>query len=256
MSTTTLSAVTAFLDDLLKVGEFHDAALNGLQIESPQHTIKTVAVAVDAGLSVLNEATKRKAELLIVHHGLFWGSAAPIRGPLAKKIALCMNSGLSLYAAHLPLDAHIPLGNAAQLATYLGASETTPCYDYRGKPIGVQTELAAPKSLHDIADTLAKCEGVTQPPLILPFGAQSISKVGIATGSATSCIPETVSRGLDLLITGEPKQECYHTAKDLGCSVICMGHYASETFGVRALERVLSERFGVKTAWINEPTGI
>jgi dinuclear metal center YbgI/SA1388 family protein len=256
MSTTTLSAVTAFLDELLKVGEFHDAALNGLQIESPNRTIKTVAVAVDAGLSVLTEATARKAELLIVHHGLFWGNAAAITGPLAKKVAVCMNSGLSLYAAHLPLDAHIPLGNAAQLASYIGASDVSPCYDHRGEPIGVQAHLTAPRSLEEIASALSKCEGVTHDPLILPFGVRNVLKVGIATGSATSCIPETVSRGLDLLITGEPKQECYHTAKDLGCSVICMGHYASETFGVRALERVLRERFGVDTTWINEPTGI
>lgn len=256
MSTTTLSAITAFLDELLKVGEFHDAALNGLQIESPNPTIKTVAVAVDAGLSVLTEARTRKADLLIVHHGLFWGSTAPVTGPLAKKVALCMSNGLSLYAAHLPLDAHIPFGNAAQLATYLGASAVAPCYDHRGKPIGVQAHLPAPRSLEEIAGALSQCEGVTHEPLILPFGVRNVLKVGIATGSATSCIPETVSRGLDLLITGEPKQECYHSAKDLGCSVICMGHYASETFGVRALERVLRERFGVETTWINEPTGI
>jgi dinuclear metal center YbgI/SA1388 family protein len=256
MTTSTLSAITDFLDDLLKVREFQDAALNGLQIESPAQAVTTVAVAVDAGLSVLTEATARKAELLIVHHGLFWGGTTAVTGALAKKVALCMNRGLSLYAAHLPLDAHIPLGNAAQVATYLGGRDVAPCYDYRGKPIGVQVQLPVPMSLEEIAAVLSKCEGVTQAPLILPFGARSVSKVGIATGSATSCIPETVARGLDLLITGEPKQESYHAAKDLGCSVICMGHYASETFGVRALERVLRERFGVQTTWINEPTGI
>lgn len=256
MATHALSEIATFLDELLKVRDFHDTAINGLQIESPVAAISKVAFAVDAGLSVVREAVERGAQLLVVHHGVFWGNSAPITGAFAKKVTLCMTGGVSLYASHLPLDAHIPLGNAAQLAQYLGATDVTPCFAYRGQKIGVSAKLPSPTSLEDLSSHLSRCEGVTSPPLILPFGARTVSKVGIATGSASSCIAETVALGLDLLITGEPKQECYHTAKDLGCSLICMGHYASETFGVRALERVLGERFGVETTFIDEPTGI
>ena len=256
MPTTPLLEITSFLNGLLNISDYTDIALNGLQVESPVREVSKVAVAVDAGYSILDQAARENAQLLIVHHGLFWGGAFPITGPFAKKIALCMNRGVSLYAAHLPLDGHITLGNAAQLASYLSATNISPCSMHRGEAIGVQAQLQSPKSLEEIAALLSACEGVTAPPLILPFGSRTVLKVGVATGSATSCIPETVTLGLDVLITGEPKQECYHAARDLGCSVICMGHYASETFGVRALERVLRERFGVETAWINEPTGI
>lgn len=256
MPTTPLLEITSFLSDLLQVSDYSDVAINGLQVESPMRNVSKVAVAVDAGHSILEQAAEQHAQLLVVHHGLFWGSSAPITGPLAKKIALCMNRGVSLYAAHLPLDGHITLGNAAQLASYLSASNISPCYFHRGKAIGVHAQLQSPKSLEEIATLLSSCEGVTGAPFILPFGSRTVTRVGIATGSATSCIPDTAALGLDVLITGEPKQECYHTAKDFGCSVICMGHYASETFGVRALERVLREHFSVETSWINEPTGI
>ena len=110
--------------------------------------------------------------------------------------------------------------------------------------------------LDAIASMLALCDGVSSKPLVLPFGKCSITTVGIVTGSGTSFIPTIASRGIDLLISGEAKQEAYHLARELQCSVIFMGHYASETFGVRALQRVLESRFGVKTVWISEPTGI
>jgi dinuclear metal center YbgI/SA1388 family protein len=256
MQSASLSDLVSFLNNELNVNEFRDVAHNGLQIESDTTSVGKIAFAVDAGLSVIQEAVRRGAHLLVVHHGLLWGSCLPVTGVFAQKIRLCMSHGLSLYAAHLPLDGHQVLGNAAQLGQYLGITTFQPCFDYHGKPLGIAGSFATPRELDEIAHALSQCEGGLKQPLILAFGARSIRTVGIATGSATSCIPETVQRGLDLLITGEPKQECYHSAKDRACSVICMGHYASETFGVRALERVLSQRFGVETTWINEPTGI
>lgn len=253
---TSLSSLVEFLNNELSISSYTDMAFNGLQIESPSQEVSRVGFAVDAGMSVIAEATRRGCELLVVHHGIMWGKQEPIVGPLARKLGLCLSKGLSLYAAHLPLDGHATLGNAAQLAQYLGASQVEPCFEYRGSPIGALATLPTPRSIEAVVEQLSRCEGALRPPLVLPFGKTSTQRVGIATGSASTLIPEVVSRGLDLLITGEPKQEAYHLAQDMGCSVVCMGHYASETFGVRALERVLSDKFGVKTEWISEPTGI
>jgi len=253
---TTLSSLVDFLNSELTVSSYADMAYNGLQIESPTHEVSRVGFAVDAGMSVLSEASRRGCELLVVHHGIMWGKQEPIVGPLARKVGLCLGRGLSLYAAHLPLDGHATLGNAAQLAKHLGAAQVEPCFEYKGSPIGAVATLPTPRSLEAVVEQLSRCEGALNPPLVLPFGKTLVQRVGIATGSASTLIPEVVSRGLDLLITGEPKQEAYHLAQDMGCSVVCMGHYASETFGVRALERVLGDKFGVKTEWISEPTGI
>jgi putative NIF3 family GTP cyclohydrolase 1 type 2 len=167
-----------------------------------------------------------------------------------------MTKGVSLYAAHLPLDGHQELGNAAQLANILNLKDTAPCFPHKGMPIGTVGSLPTPTTAQAIAAQLSTFEGALQPPLILPFGPTQIKRVGIATGAATSVIPECAQLGIDLLITGESKQEAYHSAKEHNVSVICMGHYASETFGVRALERVLQRDFRVKTVWISEPTGI
>jgi dinuclear metal center YbgI/SA1388 family protein len=252
-----VSEITSFLNSELHIDEYSDMAFNGLQIQSPVESVTTVAFAVDSGLSVVEQAIALKAQLLVVHHGVYWGKVEPLVGPWAKKATLCLTKGLSLYAAHLPLDGHAVLGNAAQIATsVLNALEVTPDFEYHGAPIGTLARLRNPMELHSIASLLRTCEGVTSQPLVLPFGKTTIETVGIVTGSGTSMIPTIAGRHIDLLISGEAKQEAYHLARELECSVIFMGHYASETFGVKALQRVLESRFSVKTEWISEPTGI
>jgi dinuclear metal center YbgI/SA1388 family protein len=252
-----LSTVVEFLNSELNVSQFRDAAFNGLQIESRTRELTAIAFAVDAGYSVMEEAVRRGAQLLVVHHGVLWGKSEPVVGPWARKLSLCLESGLSLYASHLPLDGHPTIGNAAVIAKDLLAAENvTPAFEYQGSSIGVTATFNSPVNLESVVDSLTKCPGALQQPLVLPFGKALIMRIGIVTGSGTFLIPEASRRGLDLLITGEPKQEAYHVAKEHGMSVVCMGHYASETFGVRSLQRILEQRFGVKTEWIDEPTGI
>jgi putative NIF3 family GTP cyclohydrolase 1 type 2 len=167
-----------------------------------------------------------------------------------------MVGNLSLYAAHLPLDGHLELGNAAQIATALGGVNVKGFCEHRGRTVGVRCDLQRGASIEALAETLrALCSNGPQP-LLLPFGSRDISSIAIVTGSGSSAISECSTSGIDLLISGEPKQEVYHRAKELQCSAIFIGHYASETFGVRALKRVLAERFRVETEWIDEPTGI
>jgi dinuclear metal center YbgI/SA1388 family protein len=254
---TPLSAIVDYLNTELEVARYQDYGHNGLQIESQAKDVTKVAFAVDAGLSVINAAIADGAQLLIVHHGVLWGKSEPIVGAWANKLRACLSNGLSLYASHLPLDGHIRLGNAAQIAAkVLNAAEIKPYFEHHGATVGVIAKLPKATPLAQVAALIGSCEGATNPPFTMAFGKQEISSVAIATGSATSLIPAAVASGVDLFITGEPKQESYHVAKELGCSVICMGHYASETFGVKALQSVLQERFSVKTVWISEPTGI
>lgn len=256
MDSHALHSIVNRLDTLLEISKYSDMAVNGLQVEAPSVGVKKVGFAVDAGYSVIEAAANAHCDLLVVHHGILWGGCLPLVGPLARKIHLCMSKGVSLYAAHLPLDGHPEVGNAARLAQLLGLTETSPGFLYKGSPIGVVGTSPTPQSPHDIARRLSTCEGALQPPLVLPFGPSQARRIGIATGSATSVIPECAAHGIDTLITGESKQEAYHNAKEYGVNLICMGHYASETFGVRALERILQTEFRVETCFISEPTGI
>lgn len=255
--TTKLTALTDFLNTILHTENYTDIALNGLQIESSQHNITRVGLAVDAGLSVITKAVEQNVDLLITHHGVLWGQVQAITGAFARKISLCLQNGLSLYSVHLPLDGHSELGNAAQIASsILGLHSIQSAYEYKGAPLGITGSFEKATSLESIIQILGRCEGALNPPHLLAFGSSKIKTVGIVTGSGSSCIKETAQCGLDLLITGESKQEAYHEAKELNCNVIFMGHYASETFGVRALGNVLTAKFGVETVWISEPTGI
>jgi dinuclear metal center YbgI/SA1388 family protein len=251
-----LSELTSFLNEELEISRYNDQAFNGLQIESSSHHVTKVAFAVDAGISVAQRAADSGCQLLVVHHGVMWGQPEPVVGPVAKKLHFFLSHGLSLYASHLPLDGHLVHGNAVGLAQAIGANNILPCFEYRGASIGVRADFHAPLMLDEIIARVASFEGALCPPMVLPFGKRMIRTIGIATGSASGFIPELKRLDLDLLITGEPKQEAYHCARECECSVLYVGHYASETFGVRALERVLAERFRVETTWISEPTGI
>jgi dinuclear metal center YbgI/SA1388 family protein len=252
-----LHSIVDYLNVTLSISKFTDIALNGLQIESRKKEVSKVAFSVDSGLSVMEVAVNNGADLLVTHHGVFWGRQEPLVGPLATKAGLCLTNELSLYAVHLPLDGHETLGNAAQIA-----SQALNCHDVRvdflhqGAPLGVIAKLKDPLPLTVIAENLARCEGALNPPLLLPFGAKVIRTIGIVTGSGSTFMAEAARKGVDLFISGEPKQEAYHSAKELSLSTLFIGHYASETFGVRALKRVLEEKFGVETLWISEPTGI
>ena len=256
MTSPSLLSITTYFDQLLEVSNYSDIACNGLQVESQSQSVQKVAFAVDAGYSVIEAAANAQCQLLVVHHGILWGGGSPIVGPYARKLHLCMTRGVSLYAAHLPLDGHQELGNAAQLAKLLGVTDLSPAFLHKGSPLGVVGTLPLPQSPMDIASHISSCEGALQPPFVLSFGAAKVKRLGIATGSATSVIPECAALGIDTLLTGESKQEAYHVAKEYQINLICMGHYASETFGVRALERVLQKEFRVETCWISEPTGI
>ena len=250
-----LQSLISFLDTFLETSRYTDISLNGLQVESSGTEVRTLAVAVDAGMSVIEAAVEKGADLLIVHHGLFWGDQLPITKTLAKKIELLQRSRCSLYASHLPLDGHPEVGNAACLARELKLTNMEGYFGYRGMNIGTRARSEKPRHMNDYVEMTTSLLGV-QHQVVLPFGSPTINTVGIVTGSGSSAIPECAENNIDLLITGEPKQEAYHLAKDLKVNVLFTGHYATETFGVRALAAKMEKSFDLQTLFIDEPTGI
>lgn len=251
-----LPRILEFLDTLLEPSKFEDSAYNGLQVDGGIESAVTICGAVDSGLSVIQEASRLKADLLIVHHGLFWhGSSNIANGLHGAKLRELFLSQCSLYASHLPLDGNLEVGNSAEILRLLGIKSFHPFALEGRMTLGAQGELDFACSIEEILSSLRMIEGYG-PEVVLPFGKNSIRTIGVCTGAGGFCIDEAKRVGIDLLISGEPKQHNYHHAKELGQNVIFIGHYASETFGVKALLRVLENTFGVKTIWISEPTGI
>jgi len=260
----TVKEICMFLDQLLTPERYNDSAINGVQVDGMNSNSQklhnnsnsvTVAFSVDAGLSCIESAVKAKADLLIVHHGLFWGESQPIIGPHAQKIFTLLSHNCTLYASHLPLDGHLDVGNGAELLRAIGAKDIAPFVFYKGAYVGAQGRFDTPLPIESVVEKARGFEGCTNI-TTLPFGARTISTIGCVTGSGTFGIPEAQKLGLDLFLSGEPKHEAYHLAKERCISAIFAGHYATETFGLRALMRLIEERFLARTIFIEEPTGI
>ncbi len=244
--------LVAWLDEYLEVGAWSDKAFNGLQVEG-RGTVTTVATAVDAALATFAMAEEAGAELLLVHHGLFWGSVEPVAGPLRERLAALLDSGLSLYAAHLPLDAHPEIGNNAILAELLEFEDREPFGQWDGEAIGVRGRLRDPATREDLAGRLEALLGAR--PDVLPFGPDRIERVGVVSGDAASLVSEASSAGLDAFVTGETSHVAWHAAREHGINLFFAGHYATETVGVRALGERVSAVFGVDVVFLDAPTG-
>ncbi|MDE2874734.1 MAG: Nif3-like dinuclear metal center hexameric protein [Gemmatimonadota bacterium] len=248
-----LAEIVGFLDEYLDVDGFPDYAnaLNGLQVAGPER-VRRFAVAVDASESVI-ESVRDRADLLIVHHGLFWSGLQPLTGPHFRRVKALTESGTALYSAHLPLDGHPEVGNAAVLARKLGLATPEPFGRYRGTHIGCCGTVAA-TPLADLAASLAAMTGDRV--RTLPGGPDEVTDVGIVTGGGASMLPEAAGRGLDVLITGEASHHHAIDAAEMGVSVLLGGHYATEVWGVRAVMDLLEDRFGIEGCFVDSPTGL
>lgn len=245
--------LAAYADELLQITEFKDYpnALNGLQVEN-RGEVKRIAAAVDACLPVILEAVRREVDLLVVHHGLFWGGLQPLRGASYEKVASLLGNGLALYSAHLPLDAHATIGNNAILARKLGVKDRKPFLEMMGRSIGWQGRLSMGR-----AALVAKLEDLFQAPVhVAPGGPTEIRRIGIASGGSGDAVHEAVAAGVDTFLAGEGPHWSYTAAEELGINLIYGGHYATETWGVAALAERLGRKFKVETTFIDHPTGL
>ncbi len=245
------------LDSELETDRFAeiDASANGLQVEC-NGEISHVAVAVDAAVEPIDRAIERDADMLLTHHGLFWGGMERLTGREYQRIAPLIEHNVGLYAAHLPLDGHQTLGNAAGVGDVIGLTDREPFGRYDGEFIGQAGSLPKPVHIETLVEQLAPSLDTGGESIqTLQFGPGEISEVAILTGSGVEWLDEAVDIGADVLITGEGKQSVYHQAREAGITVVLAGHYATETFGVQSLGERLSE-WGIETSFIDHPTGL
>jgi dinuclear metal center YbgI/SA1388 family protein len=248
-----LSQVVSYADEHLRIGEIDDwaNALNGLQVEN-SGAITKIGAAVDASSRVIDRAIDEGVNFLIVHHGLFWPGLRPITGGRRRMLERVFAHDLAIYSAHLPLDIHSVLGNNAQLAAGLGFDQTQPFFEAKGQRIGLRID--APLSRDDLAQKLEQSLG--GPVKMFPAGPPQTTSIGIITGGAGSEIYDVAREGIDTFVTGEAPHWAAIAAEELGINLLLGGHYATETFGVKALAAHLSERFDVPWQFIDSPTGL
>ena len=253
MSKVALSAIVRHCDKLLRTCDIndYDGASNGLQVENPG-MVSRIAAAVDASLATVRLAIEAKADLLLVHHGLFWAPTHPWTGKHYELLRLLLENNLAVYSSHLPLDAHPRLGNNARLCAALGLKRLRPFFFDRGQFLGLQTEARI--NLLELVARLARATGAE--PRIIPGGQDVCRRIGVVTGGAGSDLKKAAAEGVDTFITGEGPHWTYALAEELGLNVLYGGHYATETFGVKALAAHLSAKFGVPWTFVDHPTGL
>ncbi len=252
----TLKELDGYFNKFLELSEFDkaDISLNGIQVGEGEQEIRKVAFAVDACLESFIRAANAGADLLFVHHGLYWGAPVRITGDFYKRIQFLMENKLALYTAHLPLDSHPEVGNNAAIANRLGLTEITPFGSYRGIKIGYKGILPEPLDLDNLLIHLGTNRDACLS--VLPFGDEKVRSVGIVSGGASSDVLQALSEELDLFITGEVSHQIYHACMEGRINYIAAGHYFTEIFGVRALAGALERDTGIETLFIDVPTGL
>ena len=250
-----LDNILAHLDELLSPASFHDYGPNGLQVPGPQE-IGTVVTGVSAGAELFERAAALGADLVVVHHGLFWNGAPLALSHAAKgRLQLLFDHDMALAAYHLPLDGHPQVGNNALLAAGLGCESHEPFASHRGSAIGVAARF--PGDGVAIAELVERVERLTdRAPLSFLAGPERVRSIGIVSGAGSEHLAESVAARHDAFLTGEPTERVMNHARDEGIHFIAAGHYATETFGVRRLGDLLAERFGIRHEFVDVPNPI
>lgn len=253
MSKASLAAIVKHCDRILRTAEIgdYDGAVNGLQVEN-RGDVTRIAATVDASLATVKLAIAARADLLLVHHGLFWNPSHPWTGKRYELIELLVESNLAVYGSHLPLDAHPRLGNNARLCAVLGFKKLKPFFPSHGQCIGFQTTARIPRT--ELAKRLQSATGMK--PLLIPAGPPVCRRIGVVTGGAGAELNEAARDGVDTFVTGEGPHWTYALAEELEVNVLYGGHYATETFGVKALAAHLARKFGLSWTFLDHPTGM
>jgi dinuclear metal center YbgI/SA1388 family protein len=247
-------SLVRYLDDYLRVGNVPDyaGALNGLQVDCGRAEIGRIAVAVDAAQHTVDAAVREGAELLIVHHGLFWDGNRTVTGRRYRRLKALFDADMALYSAHLPLDVHPEVGNNAVLARELGVHIRGDFGEYKGAPVGVWGDLEIRREAL-CARLDALLGGRVK---LVPGGPEQVKTVAVITGGAGGEARAAAEAGYDAYVSGEGAHHNFFDAEEEGINLLLGGHYATETFGVRALGRHLEEQFGIEWVFIDHPTGL
>lgn len=254
-----LAEVAAYLDEILRIADVPDypGALNGVQVEN-RTPVHRVAVAVDASLQTIQGAVDAGANLLVVHHGLFWAGVQPLTGRVYDRFRRLLVHDLAVYSAHLPLDLHPELGNNALFARALGLTPSQGFARFQSVAVGVMgTTDVETSTIVARVEAIARSEGGALVTIGVSAG-RTTRRWAICTGAGASSdtLREAAALGIDTLIVGEGPHHTAVEAPELGIAVLYAGHYATETFGVRALGADLERRFDLPWSFIAAPTGL
>lgn len=248
-----LTELVGYLDEYLRVPETpdHPKAHNGLQVAGTRE-VGRVALAVDACLATIREAVETGADVLVVHHGLFWQDPVPMTGAVYNRLRLLFQSGMGLYSCHAPLDVHPEVGNNAVLCRLLGMEPCGTWAPFEGTDVGLLAETDTTTSelrarLDDLLATNTR---------LISGNTDAVRKVAVLTGSGASYAAVAADLGCDTLITGEGTHHSYFVAEEAGINLFLAGHYATETLGLRALASHLESRLGLECVFIDHPTGL
>ena len=254
----TLNELDAFFNAFLKKEDFQaDPSRNGIQIQNSAPDslqITKVAFAVDACEATAKAAAEAGAQVLVVHHGLFWGACETLTGNFYKRAAAFIKNDLALIGYHIPLDANNPYGNNYGLAAALGLSTLEPFGFWHGMSIGVRGEFKAPVSPEELCSSFSKITKTDA--RLFKFGKSQIKTVGIISGGAGEDVDQAAKLGLDCYITGEFTHQDFHPAEEFGINVISGGHYGTETMGVSLLKEKVEKELGLSTIFIDLPTNL
>ena len=259
MKTASRNDIVRFLDRILELDQWQDdPSNNGLQFEGDSEVEKAV-FAVDASAELFCKAADLDAGFIFVHHGISWGPGIRrIDGILAERVKLLAANGISLYAAHLPLDANPSFGHNARLSDMVGLADRRTFGTYHGRQIGFRGVLPEAKTVSELAQILDKALPSSGPFGFVGDPAQKVKSVGIISGGGAwpDLFDETAADRVDCLITGEATHEVFHPAKEYGTAILTLGHYRSETPGVFAGMDLVKSKFGIETAFIDIPTNM
>jgi len=253
MPTVPLTSLVRHCDRLLRTRDIgdYDGAMNGLQVEN-RGRVSRIAAAVDGSLATMKLAAREGADLLIVHHGLFWSPAQPWTGAKFEQMRFLLDHDLAVYSSHLPLDLHPRLGNNVRLCTELGLRKLRPFFFSHGQKIGFQSTTRISRT--ELARRLGRATGAT--PRIVPGGPAMCRRIGVVTGGAGSELKQAAEEGVDTFITGEGPHWTCALAEELNVNVLYGGHYATETLGVKSLAAELSRTFRIPWSFVDHPTGL
>ena len=248
-----LDELVSYLDQELNTAAIPDypGAINGLQLANGGQIGRIVA-AVDASLSAIKAAAPGGPGLLIAHHGMFWEGVRPVTGAFYRKLKTAIDADLAIYSSHLPLDIHPEWGNNMQLARAIGLRDTVPFLAHKGTFLGLRGNwIGSRDQLKDVLKT-----ALDGPVHLCPGGPEMIANLGLITGGAGGEIAQVAATGIDTFITGEGPHWSYPLAEELGLNVFYGGHYATETFGVKAITSTVALRFNLPWKFSDHPTGL
>ena len=247
--------IVSFLDELLESPGFPDYGPNGLQVPGGER-VELVVTGVSAHLELFERAADAGAQLVLAHHGIFWGSGpGPVDRRLRRRLETLFEADISLVAYHLPLDAHPTVGNNALICAALGLELAGRVGSHEGRAVGFVGRSTEGIPLDDLRARCASAFGGREP-LIQGDGPEVVRSVAVISGAAAGYMGDAVALGVDAFLTGEPAERSMADAREAGIHFIAAGHAATETFGVRRLGDLLAERFGVEHRFLEIPNPV